>query len=379
MTGTIFYVHGAGSRDAQAAIYEADLRSGLGLPGDSPKLRRSRWGEQTAPRADLPDLAKVLPEVIPADAGFARVPDLEDPLAPLRALEARQGEAAFSAPPADANQLLALLQAGIVDLSDPEIGLTAGDLQAAAAAVARSPEFNAAAGAAVDVVDATLESVSAVAIRRQAAAGFGVGDVVGAIAKATGAIAERILGSGAMSAIGTWVGASLGPALKLALSRRLAQDREAIMRRVVLVPTDVVFYQRNGAACREFVRGELEAVEAPVVAVGHSLGGILLVDTLFGADARDVGVSHLITFGSQSAFLQSVGALGEVTPSLPWINIWTRYDFVSFLAGAMWPGLVEDVEIPMAIGFPDSHASYYLTDAFIDVLRAQPSVQAILA
>jgi len=376
--GTIFYVHGAGNRDDNAKANEKELRTRFGLTAASPKLRRSHWGERTAPAASFPDLAKVLPDVIPIDAGFAAVPDLADPLAPLRALAAGPDEAAFTAPPADANQLLALLEAGIVDLSDPEVGLSAADLQAAAATVRTSAAYNAAAAPAVDVVDATLLSVSTVAVADQAAAGFGVGDVLGAIGKAASGIAEQVLGSGAMSAIGTWAGANLGPALKLALSRRLAQDREAIMRRVLLVPTDVLFYQRNGAACRAFLRDELRALEPPVVVIGHSLGGILLVDTLFGPDAEDVGVVQLITFGSQSAYLQSVGALGQLAPNLPWVNIWTRFDFVSFLAGQMWPGKVVDVEIPMDIGFPDSHGSYYVTDAFIDAVMAVPAVEAIL-
>jgi hypothetical protein len=374
--GSLFYLHGAGNRDVDAAAYEDALRAGLGLSPTSKKLVRSHWGEQCGTDATLPRLDDILPEVIPGGAGFEVVPDVEDPMAPLRALAAPPGQAAFVAPTADADQLLALLEAGIVDLSD--IGIAADSVQQAANTVATSPEYAAAAGPVVDVVDATLQSVSAVAVANEGAAAFGPGDVVAAIAKASGAIAERVLGSSAMSVLGTWAGANLLPGLKLALSRRLAQDRAAILRKGVLVPTDILVYQRNGAVIRDFVRSEIAALEPPVVAIGHSLGGIILVDALFEPGQAQNTVELVITFGSQSAYLQSVGGLGELSPNLPWINIWTRYDFVSFLAEKMWPGKVTDIEIPIEVGFPDSHGAYYVSEAFFDTVRAQPAVKAIL-
>jgi len=375
--GTILYVHGAGSRDPTASGYEAELRTRFGLSANSTKLRRSHWGEKKGPDASLPDLDKVLPEVIPAEAGFGPVAGADDPLAALRALAPGPDEAAFVVPTPDANQLLQLLQAGLVDLSD--VGLSAESLQAAASAVAASPEYAAAAGAGVDVVDATLQSVSAVAIRNEGAGAFGLGDIASAIGAAAGAIAERVLGSGVLSVAGSWIGTNLGPALKLALSRRLAQERGKIMRKGILVPTDVLYYQRNGAEIREFIRSEISELDPPVVALGHSLGGIILVDALFTPDQEKTAVELLITFGSQSAFLRSVGALGPLTPNLRWVNIWTRYDFASFLAAQIWPGLVEDVEVPIDVGFPDSHAAYYTTPAFINRIKAEPAVQAILA
>jgi len=204
-------------------------------------------------------------------------------------------------------------------------------------------------------------------------------DVAAALKAGMGGVAQSLLGSGLLNVAGSWVGARLGPPAKLALSRHLAEQRNAFMKGHILVAADVLAYQRNGAPIRDWVRGELEALEPPVVAVGHSLGGIILVDTLFGPDRRDVGVRSLVTFGSQSAFLACIGALGPVEPDLPWTNIWTRYDFASFLAGSRWPTLVTDVEVPIEVGFPDAHGAYYETPGFFDALRADPVVAGILA
>ncbi len=376
-SGTIFYVHGAGNRKAAAESYEAQLREGLGVPAGSPKIQRSDWGQQLGPDPLMPGLESILPEVIPDDAGFAAQPDLADPMAPLRAIGGA-GAAGFAAPKSDADQLLALLQAGIVDL-DEELGVPADTLAVAAAQIAGSPEYQDATGAAPVVVDATLQSVSTAALAAQGGAAFGVGDVLHAVGGVASGVARQILGSGAASVVGSWAGTALLPGLKLGLSKQLAKDRAAIMRKTALVPTDVLFYQRHGAKIREAIRKEISQLDGPVVAMGHSLGGIILVDTLFEDGAPDTKVELLVTFGSQSPYLQCVGALGPLAPKGRWVNIWTPYDFVSFIAGGMWPGLVEDVEISIEVGFPDAHGAYYRTPEFLDVLKAQAEIAAILA
>lgn len=376
-SGTIFYVHGAGNRQPQADDYQRQLREALGVPADSAKIRRSNWGQQLGPDPLMPNLESILPEVIPDDAGFVAQPDLADPMAPLRALGGAGG-AGFAAPKSDGDQLLALLQAGIVDL-DEELGVPADALVAAATQVAESPEYANATGTAPVVVDATLQSVSAAALAGQGGAAFGVGDVLHAVGGVASGVARQILGSGAASVVGGWAGTALLPGLKLGLSKQLANDRAAVMRKTALVPTDVLFYQRHGAKIRELLRQEIDQLEGPVVAMGHSLGGIILVDTLFEDGAPDTKVELLVTFGSQSPYLQCLGALGPLAPKGRWVNIWTRYDFVSFIAGGMWPGLVEDVEIPIEVGFPDAHGAYYKSPEFRDVLKAQPEIAAILA
>ena len=53
---------------------------------------------------------------------------------------------------------------------------------------------------------------------------------------------------------------------------------------------------------------------------------------------------------------RSFGEIEEVQPTLPWLNIWTMYDFVSFRTQEFWPP-AQDVEIPIDVGFPDSHGA----------------------
>lgn len=378
--GTIFYVHGAGNRDKEAADYEAALRLGLfGAQADpalAARLQRSTWGQQAGPDAAFPLLDATLPEVVSGDVGFVTAPDLADPVAPLKALAPEPGKAALAAGSVDADLLLMILEAGLVDLSDE--GISADALRQAAKTVASSSAYRDAAGPGEALIDATLESVATVVIANEGAGALGPGDLVKAVGAVAGAIGKALLGSGVASVVGSWLGTNLGPPAKLALSKRLARERGQFMRKSILVPADVLFYQRNGEEIRSWVRMEIGKLEPPVVALGHSLGGIILVDALFTPDSPKTNVELLITFGSQSAFLQSIGALGPLTPNLPWLNLWTRYDFASFLAGSMWPGLVRDVEIPIDVGFPDAHGAYYESAQFFTEIKAHPIVKEVL-
>jgi hypothetical protein len=385
-TGTFFYAHGAGNRQADAAGYAEQLRTGLGLASGSDRLRYSNWGLERGPDPAFPLMDEVLP---PPLMGLAA--DLEpaagDSLAPLSALAGPVGIEAASEveKSSDIDWLVGALAAGTIDLGD--LGISTASLSAAAAQVRDSPEFAAAGGDEAQVFDAVLTSIIAKALEIEAAAGpalmgLSLEDVSDGIKQAVGTAANRLLGS-VSSAIGGWLGPRLRPAALLAISRRAVTERRSIMHSGgFLVPADVLFYQRRGAAIRTFIRSELVGLPRPVVAMGHSLGGIALLDTLFGPDApaapADLGVDLLITFGSQSAMLAAIGAIDSVTPRVPWLNIWTLYDFVSFRASEILPG-AQDIEIPIEVGFPDSHGAYYTTKAFFDAIMANPTVASILS
>jgi hypothetical protein len=264
-------------------------------------------------------------------------------------------------------------------------------LKGAADEVAASPEFQNASASDANVMDATIRSVVARAIElAPAPPGIGVPslqDISDLIGRGVATVGNTILGgAGAIvgNVVGDVMGSGIGDAAKLELSKRLAPQRLDIMRKKILVAADVLAYQRRGDVMRAAVAKELDKCERPVVAMGHSLGGILLVDALFGPSGAKHGCELLITFGSQSAMLAAIFAIDEVTPSVPWINIWTRYDFVSFLAGNLWPhsdatpGAI-DKEVHINVGFPDSHGMYYETDEFYDIIRAQPVAQGILS
>ena len=384
--GTFLFVHGSGNRADQANAYGKRLREKLGL--DENKLVISSWGVDAGPDPNFPDMYKVLPPV-PQGIGDDIDPAAENSLSPLKALAPPPGLAAAQVEPRpDTNLALAIMRSGAIDLQD--IDVTPEMLKQAADEVAASPEFQNASAPDAKVMDATIRSVVARAVKK-APASPGIGapslkEISDKIGRGVAAVGQTILnGAGAIvgNVVGDVVGSGIGDAAKLELSKRLAPHRLEIMKKNILVAADVLAYQRRGAAMRAAVAKELDKCEPPVVAMGHSLGGILLVDALFGPSGAKHGCELLITFGSQSAMLAAIYAIDAVTPSVPWINIWTRYDFVSFLAGNLWPnsdtkkGAI-DKEVHINVGFPDSHGMYYETDEFYDVIRAQPVAKAIL-
>lgn len=378
----ILYVHGAGNRAEQATRYAALLRTRLALEGTPDRLAASDWGERLGTDARLLEMDRVLPDYSQRALGFAgaagdRATTLPDAFAPLRAMAGRRRTAAPVAAPRDSDGLLAFLALGGFDLS--EQGIPAERLSDAARDVAASPEYAAARGDAVELIDATALSALARAVERSPAApgraGF-VGLDLGWLTDRVGDLAARILGGG-LSVVETWIVPQLSPALSLWASRRLAPRRRALMHDSTLVAADVLGYQRHGDEIREHVREEIRALDTPRMVIGHSLGGIILVDTLFGPGATDLGVSLLVTFGSQSALLASIGALDQVRPTVPWLNLWATYDFVSFLDAGLWPGLVEDHEIVVDVGFPAAHGAYYESDELGRLIRAHPAAAGI--
>lgn len=111
------------------------------------------------------------------------------------------------------------------------------------------------------------------------------------------------------------------------------------------------------------------AGERPVVAVGLSLGGIILVDSLARAMTRpgQPPADLLVTVGSQSAALRAMGVMPSaprdvIHPRLftPWLNVWHEHDYLSYPAGAMFEHL-GDVTDRLAVqrgAFPGVHSGY---------------------
>lgn len=376
--GTFFYVHGSGNREDDALRNGIALRDGLGLPPGSDRLQLSRWGTTAGPDLGFPLLEQVLPQVAPGVEGEID-PAAEDAYAPLRDLVGAPGiEEPTGQSRPETDQVLALLQGGV---AIPEIGVSAAAVRQAAAEIAASPEFAAAAQAPEDrLVDATLRAVVARAIELQSgppSLDFDLGAAAGRLGDGIAAVAGKLLGVGG-GIVGDVFGLDLGAAAKLALSKRLAKRRHEYTLKALPVPGDVLFYQRHGGSIRDAVRTEIAELPRPIVALGHSLGAIVLVDTLFGPDAQDQGVQELVTFGAQSSMLQVIGAIDPLqAPAIRWTNVWTRYDFISFLAGRLWPEAT-DVEVRIEVGFPDSHGLYYETKGFYDAIKAGPLAADIL-
>ncbi|MFD9306639.1 hypothetical protein ACFWCB_28920 [Streptomyces sp. NPDC060048] len=138
---------------------------------------------------------------------------------------------------------------------------------------------------------------------------------------------------------------------------------------------DILRYQARGAGLRAFLQERITAEPGPTVLIGHSLGGVALVDLLALAAARGEpvpGAALLVTVGSQAPFLHELGALAGIAPgaSLPyafprWLNVYDRQDALSYLAEPVFPGdpRVSDHEIGSGQPFPACHSAYWKQDS----------------
>jgi hypothetical protein len=133
---------------------------------------------------------------------------------------------------------------------------------------------------------------------------------------------------------------------------------------------DILLYQVRGEAIRNYIRLTVERTvkktKNPVILLGHSLGGIACVDLL--ASEKVPNVSHLITVGSQAPYLYEIGALQSMTFSPrqslpdhfpPWLNLYDRYDFLSFEGERLFGDRIRDARIDSGQPFPASHGAYW--------------------
>ncbi len=139
---------------------------------------------------------------------------------------------------------------------------------------------------------------------------------------------------------------------------------------------DILLYQARGERIREHVRGVVESVRGDVYLLAHSLGGIACVDLLTKTPPRNV--KGLITVGSQASFLYEIGGLSSVEPPdtierpFPrWLNLWDRYDFLSYLAAPVFSGLdVTDTQVESGQPFPESHSAYWTNEETWHAIRS---------
>ncbi|MEU8951884.1 hypothetical protein [Streptomyces sp. NPDC048489] len=140
---------------------------------------------------------------------------------------------------------------------------------------------------------------------------------------------------------------------------------------------DILRYQARGGPLRDHLAELIGQSPEPPVVIGHSLGGIALVDALALAAVRQqpLSVRLLVTVGSQAPFLHELGALAGLPPgaTLPpgfprWLNIYDRRDVLSYLAGPVFSGdpRVSDHEVHSRQPFPISHSAYWKLGAVYD-------------
>ncbi|MGW7332254.1 hypothetical protein ACWGIU_27395 [Streptomyces sp. NPDC054840] len=274
------------------------------------------------------------------------------------------------APPRTGDELGALLHG---------TGLAPG-FAAALDSTARSAEAARAAARAADEPRAR-ELATALARAVTAAALAAAGDE----ADCTGAERDRLVellttrlgGDGRVP--GARVAAVLGRlALRVTTQPLLDARRGSLTVGATPVLGDILRYQSRGHELRDFLHARITADPGPTVLIGHSLGGIALMDLLTLAAARGEavpGAELLVTVGSQAPFLHELGALTALEPGakLPygfprWLNVYDRHDVLSYLAEPVFPGdaRVTDHEVRSRQPFPACHSAYWKQDSLYE-------------
>jgi len=138
---------------------------------------------------------------------------------------------------------------------------------------------------------------------------------------------------------------------------------------------DIMRYQRDGSAIRDFVRAQIAACTPPVFILAHSLGGVICFDLLNLHDLLGQ-VSGMITAGSQAPLLYELDVLagrrfGEPLPAqFPrWLNIYDRRDFLSYVGEKVFPGRITDREVDNRQPFPQAHSAYWANHQVWDAIK----------
>ncbi len=297
----------------------------------------------------------------------------EGPLSELERMGVPHSAEVISLPastdaPRDADRLLAIAQGP----ADGAQNIAAAACRAAASAVQASPEYARARCADVPEIDllaATARAVATTAAAEIPEVAGEPGPVSFARAVEVG-IAQAVLAMAAATLLAGYVGVDVGPGLKRWATDVLVPHRARLMEESFLGPADILRYLSDGEPSRRFVAGTLREAAArggPVVALGNSLGGIILVETLAAPNAPRPDL--LVTVGSQSPLLMTIGALGALdaagarAPFQPWLNVYDRRDFLAFVAQPVWPDQpgIRDLAVDNNEGFPDSHGATYLS------------------
>jgi len=139
------------------------------------------------------------------------------------------------------------------------------------------------------------------------------------------------------------------------------------------IPSDVLKYQQDGTALREYIADSIASCESDSVAlIGHSLGGIACFELLVEKDLSKV--ETLITIGSQAPYLYELDVLDSIRlgQELPahfpaWFNVYDPADVLSNCASALF-AVASDIEVDNRRTFPGAHTAYFSNNQMWDQL-----------
>ncbi|HEV2067229.1 MAG TPA: hypothetical protein VGR08_10350 [Thermomicrobiales bacterium] len=407
MAGTLFFVHGTGVRQegygrALELVEAGLLANGLG----DLSVVGCQWGDTIGDQfdADWRELVRrtLPPETTPTSGAEVAATDAEletssweqllrDPLMELR-LVLLASPPPVAPAPGDDSSLTRDVADVVAEIArrPPSVegsGLTRDELAAAARTIVASDELTTDGYGSVPatnrgIIRIVAQAVVALALARHRFDAPGTepraavdsamrDDVVAAI--------ERMLVPGEEPP--SVVGGFEGRIRRFVQNRGTAFVRE---RRLQLMQeyaapflADVAFYLRHGETFREYVLAQLGEVEPPVVAVGHSLGGVILVDLLSQDDKARIEL--LVTAGTQAPLLYALRALEHLTPDdpaatpfTPWLNVYNPNDFLSFCAEPLFPalpGIIDERIEPRGIPFPAAHSAYWMENRLYERIQ----------
>ncbi|MFI1647052.1 hypothetical protein ACH4XT_08925 [Streptomyces avidinii] len=399
------FVHGTGVRRERHDRLFAQVRDRLTARFPGAAVDSCYWGDRFG--ATLGAGGRSVPGLRPGPQDAPDPADAEtaawalllaDPLCELRVLaeagpQGTDGDSAddpFAMPGVQSAGARVL---GLLEGLPPEPPRTGDELGALLNGTGLAPEFAAAldsttrsaeaarAGARADTEPQARELATALARAVTAAALAAAGEE----ADCTGAERDRLVellitrlgGDGRVP--GARVAAVLGRLAQRVTTQPLLNARRGSLT-VGATPVlgDILRYQSRGRELREFLHDRITAEPGPTVLIGHSLGGIALVDLLTLAAARGEavpGAELLVTVGSQAPFLYELGALTALEPGakLPygfprWLNVYDRHDVLAYLAGPVFPGdpRVSDHEVRSRQPFPACHSAYWKQDSLYE-------------
>ncbi|MEV0739607.1 hypothetical protein AB0I51_27540 [Streptomyces sp. NPDC050549] len=151
-------------------------------------------------------------------------------------------------------------------------------------------------------------------------------------------------------------------------SRAVVRRRRALTEAAHPAAGDILRYLSRGEPVRADLRELIEGLEPPVTLVGHSLGGIIALDTLITTPLPQVRL--LVTAGSQGPFLYELGALPSLVHPDPlprhvphWLNLYDHRDLLSYLGAGLFAERVTDIAVDSRQPFPAAHSAYWTNPA----------------
>jgi hypothetical protein len=400
MADTLLFIHGTGVRKSGFDQTMALLRKGF--EGKLPiEIEGVCWGPDLGVNVDDQAIEQVLPptltkadEIGPEEIGvraalWAEL--LRDPLLELRMASMR--------PPAQGVQNAAIpgVQAPDIAMTDMVSGVAkkvadplpgevrAQDVREAALWLMKQPLLGSAAAATGDALDTDLVNAVARAIVAKVLIGYrnelGTGPSVLYVADDRDKLVRSIVDLFPKTkGLGSWLWSGVKALAEGAATHYGRDRRTGLMNGVSPGVGDILLYERRGddilAAIEKTILALAEQKKR-VIVLGHSLGGIMMVDLLSRVrQAGPLPVTKLITVGSQAPVLFKFDALGTMrlkqalpagAPYRPWLNIFDRNDFLSFCAGRAFPGAtegIEDFEVESNVSFPEAHSAYFRQPSF---------------